>query len=115
METRDFLSAMIRICSEKVKCADDCPVQFFCTKNYDKNTKDDIEKVEKVVEEWLKDHPVKTRQSEFLKKFPNAAVDYGTIDILPCKFDKTLAEDCDGAHPKKCIECKDVYWSKEVE
>lgn len=115
METRDFLSAMTRICSDKVKCTDECPVQFFCVKNYDKNTKDDIEKVEKVVKEWLKDHPLKTRQTEFLKKFPNAAVGYGTIDILPCKLDKTLAEDCDGGHPRECVECKNAYWSEVIE
>ncbi len=115
METRDFLSAMIRICSDKVKCTDDCPVQFFCVKNYDKNTKDDIEKVEKVVEEWLKDHPAKTRQTEFLKKFPNAAVSHGTINILPCWLDTTLAEDCDDGYPRECVECRNAYWSKEVE
>ena len=115
METRDFLSAMTRICSDKVKCTDDCPVQFFCVKNYDKNTKDDIENVEKVVEEWLKDHPVKTRQTEFLKKFPNAAISHGTINILPCWLDETLAEDCDDGYPRECVECRNAYWSNEVE
>lgn len=115
METKDFLSAVTRICSDNVNCTDDCPIRFFCINSYNKNTKDDIEKVEKVVEEWLKYHPVKTRQSEFLKKFPNAAVAYGTIDILPCKLDKTLAEDCDGGHPRECVECKKAYWSKKVE
>lgn len=114
METRDFLSAMTRICSDN-ECTNDCPARFFCMNSYDGNTKDDIEKVEKVVEEWLKYHPVKTRQTEFLKKFPNTVVGYGTINILPCWLDKTLAQDCDGAHPRECVECKKAYWGKEVE
>lgn len=115
MEARDFLSAVTRICSDNVNCTDGCPVRFYCMSSADKNTKDDIEKVEKVVEEWLKDHPVKTRQTEFLKEFPNTVVGYGTINILPCWLDKTLAQDCDGGHPGKCVECKKAYWSKEVE
>lgn len=115
MDTTKFMMAVTRICSDNVNCTDDCPIRFFCINSYNKNTKDDIEKVEKVVEEWLKYHPVKTRQTEFLKKFPNAAVSHGTIDILPCWLDKTLAEDCDNGYPRECVECRNVYWSKEVE
>lgn len=93
----------------------DCVANFFCQKVVQDRTKEEAEKTVKIVEEWAESHPAKTRQSEFLKEFPNAAVAYGTIDILPCKFDKTLAEDCDGGHPRECVECKQAYWNKEVE
>lgn len=113
MEARDFLSAMTRICSDN-ECNNDCPVRFYCRNSYDGNTKDDIEKVEKVVEEWLKDHPVKTRQSEFLKMYPDALMDdNGVISINPCLVDKALYTIplCG----RNCKECRKRYWLKEVE
>ena len=113
MDAVKFITSMSQICQNSL-CVN-CVLSSFCGKVCYGRTKEDAEKATTIVEKWLKDRPAKTRQTEFLKKFPNAAVSHGTIDILPCKFDKTLAEDCDGAHPKKCIECKDVYWSKEVE
>lgn len=113
MDVIKFTTAMSQICLSS-HC-ENCVLRLFCRKPYHERTKEDAEKVEKVVEEWLKDHPVKTRQSEFLKEFPNAVVGYGTINILPCWLDKTLAQDCDGAHPRECVECKKAYWGKEVE
>ena len=115
MDTTKFMMAMGRICRSN-QC-EDCMLNFFCQKTWYAMTKDDVEKATKLVEEWLEleDHPVKTRQTEFLKKFPNAAVSHGTIDILPCWLDKTLAEDCDDGYPRECVECKNAYWGKEVE
>lgn len=47
------------------------------------------EEVVAEVEEWAKEHPVKTRQSEFLKMFPNASViANGTLGICPKSLDK---------------------------
>ena len=68
----------------------------------------DTEIVEQV-EQWAKEHPVKTRQSEFLKIYPNARIDDGVIFLGPCAIDKShkCTLDC-----KKC--CRD-YWLKEVE
>ena len=61
------------------------------------------------VEKWAKEHPVKTRQSEFLKMYPNARIDDGVIFLGPCAIDKShkCKFDC-----KKC--CRD-YWLQEVE
>ena len=65
-----------------------------------------------IVEKWTKEHPHKTRQSEFLELFPNATLDEnGVIRICPNYIDSTV----------KCyteVDCKDCckeYWSKEVE
>ena len=62
-----------------------------------------------IVEQWAKEHPVKTRQSEFLKMFPNARIDDGVIFLGPCAIDNShkCTLDC-----KKC--CHD-YWLKEIE
>lgn len=74
---------------------------------------DSQEDVVSEVEQWAKDHPVKTRQSEFLKMFPNAFVDdAGVLSALPCRIDKTAKGVC----PKKtCRDCRRNYWLQEIE
>ena len=53
---------------------------------YFKSEETDTEIVERV-EQWAKEHPVKTRQSEFLKMYPNARIDDGVIFLVPCAID----------------------------
>ena len=73
------------------------------------------EKAVEIVEKWAAEHPVKTRQSEFLKIFPNAKLNEdGELLILPCHiyFRYTPEEGCDGTG---CTKCKKEYWLEEVE
>lgn len=71
------------------------------------------EEVVELVEEWAKDHPIKTRQSEFLKMFPNANTIDGVLTICPIAIDKALddSERCLGTPCHKCLE---KYWLTEV-
>lgn len=72
-----------------------------------------------IVERWAKEHPRKTRQSEFLKMFPRASMaSNGTIDFCPNSFDEEFAcpekrkfdrSECE------CPDCRREYWLKEVE
>lgn len=64
------------------------------------------------VEKWAKEHPIKTRQSEFLKMFPNAQKSSnGVLDICPRKFEP---EKYKSATPDKvCINCDTVHWCDE--
>lgn len=58
----------------------------------------------------FKPKPKKTRQSEFLKVYPNANVS----GIQPCSIDKENS----GEYCSKydwCSECVNDYWSQEVE
>lgn len=73
-----------------------------------KNIEETISKVEK----WGKEHPVKTRQSEFLKLFPNAAIDEdnGILCIKPCTIDESIG--C--TNGKGCDDCYRKYWLAEV-
>ncbi len=71
-----------------------------------------------IVEQWAKDHPVKTRQSEFLKLFPNADLKIITR-LLPCSLDGTLkplrcAEYGYLSITCRCDRCRDDYWNEEV-
>ena len=72
----------------------------------------DNEKVIRVVEEWAKAHPVKTKLSKFLKLFPNASVQEDGCPSACIKIvDSTVScKDSEG-----CLECKKKFWMQEVE
>ena len=78
----------------------------------------DTEIVEKI-EKWAKEHPVKTRQSEFLKQWPDARVgDDGYPSVAPCQLYKDIEEkDENGICCKNCgcDKCRRDFWLKEVE
>ena len=78
----------------------------------------DTEIVEKV-EQWAKEHPAKTRQSEFLKQWPDAEVgDDGYPSVAPCQLYKDIEEkDENGVCCKNCgcAECRRDFWLKEIE
>lgn len=72
-----------------------------------------------IVEKWASEHPAKTRQSEFLKMFPNAPFEpYCGIDINPCDTDKRYGagdkyeHNCRGV---SCDDCRKKYWLEEIE
>lgn len=70
-----------------------------------------------IVERWAKEHPRKTRQSEFLKMFPRAGRDEdGLIVFCPEDFDSKF--ECPlkwGSGHDPCSECRKNYWLAEVD
>lgn len=85
-----------------------CPFHFdegFCTE-YEANYP---EKAVEIVEKWASEQLRKTRQSEFLKMFPNASQDKnGLLFIPPCNIDDTYI--CSYS----CDECRKEYWREEI-
>ena len=66
------------------------------------------------VEKWAKEHPAKTRQSEFLKMFPNASVGYnGTLVICPSQADTKAVAECIRSE-RNCDKCKRDFWLAEI-
>ena len=64
------------------------------------------------MEQWVLEHPLKTRQSEFLKQWPHASIANGVLVINPCHVDVT----CDNSTcPGQCRKCKREFWMQEVE
>lgn len=62
---------------------------------------------------FAKNRTIKTRQSEFLKQFPNAKIDSeGILEINPCAVDSKYCNDDD--YLEKCGTCRKIYWSQEV-
>lgn len=75
------------------------------------------QEVVEIVERWGKEHPLKTRQSEFLKMFPKAGRgEDGLIVFCPEDFDSKF--ECPlkrGSGHDLCGECRKNYWLEEVE
>lgn len=76
--------------------------------------KEEPEKYVAIVEKWSAEHPIKTRQSEFLKMFPNADIRNEVIRICPRKIDQNsiTSEECEKS---VCFGCQKKYWLAEVE
>ena len=68
-----------------------------------------------VVEQWAAEHPAKTRQSVFLKQFPNAPIYTNTHNVAldPCLIDTTLRGHC--PTERGCDICRREFWLAEVE
>lgn len=70
------------------------------------------------VEQWAKEHPVKTRQSEFLKMWPDAEIGGdGLPNVAPCQLclgliHSEFPEDCESRG--LCVECRRDFWLAEI-
>ena len=117
MDAVEFLRARRKLCNDNV-CEESCPLFYCCD--------DDIEdnRIRQVlaVEQWTKEHPIKTRQSELLQLFPNAKIDNtGTLSMCPMNFDQETYKDkdkcfCIHMHDDiNCAECRRDFWLKEIE
>ena len=113
MDAVEYVKQRARMCDYYVNC-DDCPAG-----NYGRCASlNEIPKMVPIVEKWAKEHPVKTRQSEFLKQWPDAEIGYdGLLTIAPCQLNIELLqcdsqEDCENRGV--CAECRRDFWLKEI-
>lgn len=71
-----------------------------------------------MVEEWSAAHPRETRQSMFLKQWPEAGIDsYGVLNLCPTPISKShrnIYGKCARAGVK-CDDCRREFWMQEVE
>lgn len=67
-----------------------------------------------IVEQWAKEHPVKTRQSELLKLFPETEMIDDYICICPSRFVEGYREPAQNCN-MDCEKCKRDFWLKEIE
>ena len=86
----------------------DCAIQKYISAQ----KKNDYEGMVEAAEQWAAEHPVKTRQSEFLKLFPNAQTDSGCLNACPMDVFGNTGIDC---NKRTCFECKKAFWLAEVE
>lgn len=114
MDALDFFKARKRMC-EATNC-NGCKLyhaQVGCciTPQYEK-----IEVCEEaiaIVEQWAKEHPIKTRQSEFLKHYPGARITIdGFLHACPMDVSSDTGINCSA---QTCTECRKAFWLAEVE
>lgn len=122
MDAVEFFKTVNRLC-ENQSCSE-CPVckEGVCMVmnmvRIDGGLVESIKETVSKVEQWAKDHPVKTRKSEFLKMFPNAYLETITR-LLPCSLDSTLKPFRCAKYGYlsitcRCDRCRDDYWNEEV-
>lgn len=114
MEALEFFKARKRMC-EATKCASCklCHMQGGCSIAPENEEIDACEEAIAIVEQWAAAHPVKTRQSEFLKHYPGARIlAQGCLNACPMDVFAFTEINCN-AQP--CFECKKAFWLAEVE
>lgn len=70
MDALEFLKERRRLCSCYEECIS-CPLKGVKCNINNFVTDEHYSKIIATVEKWSKEHPIKTRQSEFLKHYPN--------------------------------------------
>lgn len=79
MDAIEFLKERKRMCTSRKGC-DGCPLEGTnCVLSYATDD-EDYERIIATVEQWSKEHPRKTRQTEILKMFPEA---HAPEEVLP--------------------------------
>lgn len=117
MDAVKFLEVRKEMCV-LFECSD-CPLfdeEYTCKLS---TNCDGYEAAVKIAEEWVKNHPAKTRQSEFLELLPNAKCPLvgGVVDICPKCIDSTFEcrNDFYTFSGYGCSSCRRDYWLMEVE
>lgn len=99
-----FLKTVNRMCSQFENC-DQCPIYGLVCACASKDGKENtvVERVEK----WAKEHPVKTRLSDFLEKYPNAPLG---IEGVPeaCASQLGYNEPSGCAEGMSCVQCWNI-------
>ena len=122
MDAIKYLKAKQRMCIAYHNKCEDCPL------GHDSNGTElncylfqepRPEEAVAIVEKWASEHPARTRQSEFLKIFPNAPFDnHGVTTVHVCRVDERYGDGDEyeyNCHGVSCNDCRRKYWSEEIE
>ena len=114
MDAVEYVKRRRRMCDYYYENCGDCPA---CDYEWCSSL-NGIPKMIPIVEKWEKEHPVKTRQSEFLQMWPDAEIgDDGLPAISPCQLNVLFIhgkaqKDCEGRGV--CNKCRRDFWMREV-
>ena len=128
MDAVEFLKESSRMCEAfNDSCKSKDGSNFYCGLRHEANENGEScdeyirnhpDKAVAIVEKWAKEHPRKTRQSEFLKLFPRASMAADSvIAFCPESMDSAFIcpiKERDHYNPE-CGECRKKYWLEEVE
>ena len=109
MDALEFIKAVTRMLKSGTI---DCAIQKYISAQ----KKNDYEGMVEAAEQWAAEHPIKTRQSEFLKQWPDARLYEGVLGICPAKL-SSLYRDEIGRCTKNvtfCPDCRRDFWLAEI-
>lgn len=118
MDALEFLKEERRMCASFDAMCVKCPLGDTGCCVIIGDTDGELENEVATVEQWSKANPRRTRQSVFLKMFPNVSLDgNGIINISPCRVDPKQypfnGKACGSF--SACSQCRREFWSQEVE
>ena len=117
MDALEFLMERRRMCDSYSDCCDCSLESAHCVISH-VTSDEDYERIIATVEQWSKEHPRKTRQSVFLKQWPEAEIDAnGVVSMCPIPI-SAAHRGSNGSckHPeKRCSYCRSEFWMQEVE
>lgn len=118
MDAGKFIRERKRMCNDR-PCAD-CPLfavhQLGDLSACKEWCMDHPEASVTVVEKWAEKHPRKTRQREFLQRYPHAKIEPGNgiLELPPCFIEPAMYGH-GSCREIPCANCRKAYWLKEVE
>lgn len=123
MDAVKFIEERNRMCKSFNTVCIGCPAFNVCESGLccvvDKKSTLDATAQIAIVEEWSRAHPRKTRQSVFLKQWPEAELTKdGVISICPIAVSAAYRNKTGGcASPTRprCAVCRREFWMQEVE
>lgn len=114
MDAVDFIVNFRRMCSVDISC-DNCLLRnsVYCNDKISKPiSRENAESAVEIVEKWAKENSTKTKQSEFLKQFPNAKMICGVLNV--CPFSIGLIDECEADGNVLCYDCRKNFWLSEI-
>ena len=115
MDALEFLRERKRMCNLCKHC-EGCPLERAGCGLGTSASDEEYEKIIAAVEQWSKEHPRKTRQSVFLKQYPNAVLDKdGVLRICPPFVGGDIPEKYKCICLTDCSACRREFWTQEVE
>ena len=117
MDALEFLMERKRLCGSYKGCVG-CPFGAAECVVRDMTSEHTCKRIVTAVEQWSKEHPRKTRQSVFLKQWPEAKIDVnGVVHICPNPISAAYRDsDGESNYPERpCKECRREFWMQEVE
>lgn len=116
MNTKVSIYDLKRMCNSYESC-DDCPISL---NNEDCPHFNNIDVVNNIIYDWCNKHPIKTRQSELLKVFPNIKINISdeVVDMCPLYFERNcecenILKNLSLSDKTTCVECRKKYWLSE--
>lgn len=117
MDALEFLRERKRMCNLCKHC-EGCPLERAGCGLGTSASDEEYEKIIATVEQWSKEHPRNTRQTELLKMFPEAHVSAnGSLCLCPASVSAAYRDENGICKVRrlKCTDCCKEFWGQEVE